>query len=123
MVTKKSLALAPKQFSFWKRIVEYCGDGNRLSHKELEMLSAEIYSTKYISQIGPTLRLFIDEGLLSEDGPDEFIVKKDAECCKAKNCVAQKRGAENPPKISIVSRSEMQEIKNIGRFTLGRRWH
>ncbi|MEI7791970.1 MAG: hypothetical protein WCI57_00585 [Candidatus Berkelbacteria bacterium] len=123
MVTRNGLALAPKQFKFWRRILEYCGDGDRLSYRELEMICAEIYENTHLSQIGLTFNLFLKKGLLSEIDETDYLVKKDAECHKVKEHVAQKRGAENPPGIRIVSRDELQLIKNVGNLTRRKRWH
>jgi len=123
MVTKNSLALAPKQHRFWRRILEYCGDSDRLSHRELEVLSAEIYENAYLSQINLTFAMFLREGLLSKIGETDYLVKKDAECHKATDHVAQKRGAENPPGINIIPRAEMREIRNVGNLTRRNRWH
>lgn len=122
MVTKKPLALAPKQFKFWKRIIEYCGDSDKLSYQELEMICAEIYVNTHLSQIGFIFDLFIKEGLLLKISEEEFLIKKDTEFYKAKDHVAQKRGAGNPPGIRIISREKMIEIKNAGTFTRGRKW-
>jgi hypothetical protein len=122
MVTKTGLALAPKQFKFWKRILEYCGDGDMLSYQELENLCAEIYVNAHISQIGFTFELFVREGLLLKVSDEEFLIKKDTKFYLAKDHVAQKRGADRTPGIKIIARREMIEIKNAGFFTRGRKW-
>jgi hypothetical protein len=77
MVTKGSFVLTSKQDKLWRRIIEYCGEDNRLLLGEIVELAEEFYP-KHHGQIKHVIQLLQNEGflLLREDSHLEVTKRK-----------------------------------------------
>jgi hypothetical protein len=117
MVTNTSLALAPNQVKFWRRIIEFCGDSDGLSLQELRSLGGEIYASRYATQIKITIDLFVANNFLEKVSDEDYIVAKESQYREVKGSLTRARSGNKMPAVVIISRDEMRNINNVGLFT------
>ena len=117
MVTNTSLALAPNQVKFWRRIIEFCGDSDGLSLRELKNLGGDIYASKYATQIKITIDLFVANNFLEKVSDEDYVVAKESQYHEVKGSLTRARHGYKMPTVVIISRDEMREINNFGLFT------
>jgi len=91
MVTKESFVLTSKQDKLWRRIIEYCGDDNRLLLAEIVTLAEEFYP-KHHGQIKHVIKLLQDEGFLLPTEDEHLLLTKEKNHKKCTGNVTKDRG-------------------------------